>query len=129
MSSPSSSGSNLIPPAVAVRALRSTAPVVVKYFILVEKRMSRIQKKVTTKSRKREREEKNDCIAPRLQNVKESKARMVNAGSRAYLRSNSRGPIFLSVKAAGEGARGCSRDWVSGRFETQERIWCRPMAN
>jgi hypothetical protein len=39
----------LIPPAVAVRALRSTAPVVVKYFILVEKRMSRVQKKVTTK--------------------------------------------------------------------------------
>jgi hypothetical protein len=47
----------LIPPAVAVKAARSTAPVV-KDFILVEKRMSRGQKKVNDNKSKERKEGK-----------------------------------------------------------------------
>lgn len=46
MNLPSSSGSNLIPPAVAVSTLKSTAPVVVKYFMIVETNVGRLSVKV-----------------------------------------------------------------------------------
>jgi len=47
----------LTPPAVAVKVARSAAPVV-KYFMLVEKRMGRVQKKVSDYKSKERKEGK-----------------------------------------------------------------------